>query len=183
MTNRQAPGPEDMALFRVHMGDVRPLLCDRVAASAPRPAPYPAQTRLDEQRVIAELLTEPYDPIEIQPGDALRFCRPGVQLSAFHKLLKGRYRIGAEADLHGMTANQAKPYLISFIREARRRHVRCVRIIHGKGYRSSNQGPVIKPLVNHWLRRLDAVLAFCSARQVDGGTGAVYVLLKRQDQS
>jgi DNA-nicking Smr family endonuclease len=53
-----------------------------------------------------------------------------------------------------------------------------VRIVHGKGKRSGNRGPVLKHLVNHWLQRMDAVLAFGSARAVDGGSGAVYVLLR-----
>jgi len=68
--------------------------------------------------------------------------------------------------------------LNTFISEVRNRGLRCIRIIHGKGYGSSNQGPVIKPLVNQWLRKKAEILAFCSARPVDGGTGAVYVLVK-----
>jgi DNA-nicking Smr family endonuclease len=55
--------------------------------------------------------------------------------------------------------------------------LRCIRIVHGKGLRSGPRGPVLKNAVNVVLRRTDAVVAFCSARQVDGGTGAVYVLL------
>jgi DNA-nicking Smr family endonuclease len=50
-------------------------------------------------------------------------------------------------------------------------------VIHGKGRGSGQRGPVLKHVVNHWLRRMDGVLAFASARPVDGGTGAAYVLL------
>jgi DNA-nicking Smr family endonuclease len=53
-----------------------------------------------------------------------------------------------------------------------------VRIIHGKGYRSGARGPVLKNAVNLWLRRHLDVMAFASARAIDGGTGAVYVLLR-----
>jgi len=53
-----------------------------------------------------------------------------------------------------------------------------VRIIHGKGLGSGPRGPVIKQAVNVILRRTDPVIAFCSARAVDGGTGAIYVLLQ-----
>ncbi|MDH5572217.1 MAG: Smr/MutS family endonuclease, partial [Gammaproteobacteria bacterium] len=56
--------------------------------------------------------------------------------------------------------------------------IRCVRIIHGKGYGSVSQQPVLKQFVNYWLRQREDIMAFCSARQADGGTGAVYVLLK-----
>jgi DNA-nicking Smr family endonuclease len=50
-------------------------------------------------------------------------------------------------------------------------------VIHGKGRGSGPRGPVLKHVVNHWLRRMDDVAAFATARPVDGGTGAVYVLL------
>ena len=53
-----------------------------------------------------------------------------------------------------------------------------MRVIHGKGLGSGPRGPVIKQSVNVILRRTDAVVAFCTARPVDGGTGAIYVLLK-----
>jgi DNA-nicking Smr family endonuclease len=52
-----------------------------------------------------------------------------------------------------------------------------VRIIHGKGLRSGPSGPVIKRRIGRWLRRRNEVLAYCSARPVDGGTGAIYLLL------
>ena len=100
------------------------------------------------------------------------------QKQVLRKLKKGQFSVGAELDLHGMRRDAAIMSLKSFISEARNHDIRCVRIVHGKGYGSSNLGPVIKPLVNHWLRKQDQVLAFCSARPVDGGTGAVYVLLK-----
>jgi DNA-nicking Smr family endonuclease len=50
-------------------------------------------------------------------------------------------------------------------------------VIHGKGLRSGHRGPVLKLAVSGVLRRTGAVLAYVSARQVDGGTGALYVLL------
>ena len=53
-----------------------------------------------------------------------------------------------------------------------------MRIIHGKGYRSGARGPILKSAVNDWLRRDMDVMAFVSARPIDGGTGAVYVLLR-----
>jgi DNA-nicking Smr family endonuclease len=59
------------------------------------------------------------------------------------------------------------------------RGLRCIRVIHGKGLRSGPAGPVLKEEVDHWLRKLDNVAAFASARPVDGGTGALYVLLRR----
>ena len=70
--------------------------------------------------------------------------------------------------------------LAAFLDRCGHRGARCVHIIHGKGHGSSNQGPVLKNKVNAWLRQREEVLAFCSAQPKDGGTGAVYVLLRRK---
>ena len=67
----------------------------------------------------------------------------------------------------------AKQALREFLATAIFRGLRCVRIVHGKGLRSGHRGPVLKNGVNVVLRRTDAVVAFCSARPVDGGTGPV----------
>ncbi len=114
----------------------------------------------------------------MQPGDTLSYVQSGIQKQVFRKLKRGQYSIEAELDLHGLTRDEAQQQLNEFILEVRERGMRCVRIIHGKGYGSSNHGPVIKPLVNQWLRKRNEILAVCSARPVDGGTGAVYVLIK-----
>ena len=101
-----------------------------------------------------------------------------MQKKVFRKLKRGQYSIEAELDLHGLTKVEAEEQLNMFISEIRDQGIRCVRIIHGKGYGSTNKGPVIKPLVNRWLQQRSEILAFCSARPADGGTGAVYVLVK-----
>jgi DNA-nicking Smr family endonuclease len=169
---------DEIAVFRDFVGEVKRLRSDKVAHRPIQPAPYAYQTRLDEARVMEECLTTGFDRYGIQPGDALSFCRPGIQKTVLCKLKRGQYRVGAELDLHGMNAHMARWTLMQFIRQAKATDVRCVRIVHGKGRRSSNRGPVIKPLVGSWLSRCEDVLAYCSARPVDGGTGAVYALLK-----
>jgi DNA-nicking Smr family endonuclease len=72
----------------------------------------------------------------------------------------------------------ARDALGDFLAGSRDAGHRCVRIIHGKGYRSGARGPVLKTAVNLWLRRHMDVMAFTSARTIDGGTGALYVLLR-----
>ena len=93
------------------------------------------------------------------------------------KLARGKYAVQAEIDLHGMTVEEARPRLADFIEYNARSGKSCVRVVHGKGLGSGQRGPVLKSSVNRWLRRWDYVLAFVSTRQVDGGTGAIYVLL------
>jgi DNA-nicking Smr family endonuclease len=78
-----------------------------------------------------------------------------------------------------MTLAEAKPRLRDFIQYSADQDRLCVRVVHGKGLGSGHRGPVLKSAVNSWLRRWDNTLAFVSTRQVDGGTGAIYVLLQR----
>ncbi len=164
------------------LDDVKPLHSDRLnqaESHAPKPRPMPKKTLNDQPHNPKESLQISFDTEDLQPGDSLSFCGPGVQKSIFRKLQRKQYSIGAELDLHGMTVAEAQSSLSQFIHGSRRKNIRCVRIIHGKGHGSGNQGPRLKPMVNQWLQqRKSGIRAFCSARPEDGGTGAVYVLLK-----
>ncbi len=146
----------------------------------PRPVPVvPQQRILDEQRVLDEMFSEEFEPLDIETGDELMYMRPGVSHAVFRKLRRGQISIQGELDLHGQTVSMAREALAAYLHLCQQTNKRCVRIIHGKGKGSFQGQPVIKNKVNIWLRQRDEVLAFCSARQVDGGTGAAYVLLKK----
>ena len=168
---------EDRQLFRAAVRGVKPLA--RAAPSPQRTKPPPAArfSRADRLAVLEESLSgNPLDPA-LAAGDELVFRREGVPLEVLRRLRRGEYRVQGELDLHGLTVPQAKQALREFLTEALGRDWRCVRIVHGKGLRSGHRGPVLKGLVAALLRRLGPVLAFVSARAVDGGTGAIYVLL------
>jgi DNA-nicking Smr family endonuclease len=111
-------------------------------------------------------------------GDALSFQRAGVRTQVVRRLRRGLIPIEDELDLHGLSQTAARYQLAEFLTYSRSAGRRCVRIIHGKGYRSGARGPVLKSAVDLWLRRHLDVMAFTSARAIDGGTGAVYVLLR-----
>lgn len=171
--------PEEADLFRSAVGPVRRLQHDRVYHPPRRPSPRPRFRELDEQAVKREMLHGDLHPAELETGDELLFFRPGLQHSVLRRLRRGQFTIEAEFDLHGMTVPVARQALAEFLHAAGAHGQRCVRIIHGKGHGSHQRKPVLKSKVDHWLRQRRDVLAFCSARQVDGGTGAVYVLLRR----
>lgn len=174
--------PEDeRRLFREAMAEVSPIESDRRPAEIerPRPAPRARQREADEAAAREALVTGALDDPEADPGEELFHARPGIQRRVLRRLRRGQYAMQAELDLHGCTRAEAADLLRSFLAECRERGLTGVRIIHGKGRRSDNQGPVLKPAVAGWLRRRNEVLAFCSARPVDGGAGAVYVLLAR----
>jgi DNA-nicking Smr family endonuclease len=180
MSRKKAPlSPEDRALFRDSVGPVTRVGHDRVLPTRKPPAPRPRFALADERAVLQDALSDLFEPWELDTGEELGFARPGLQHGLLRKLRRGQFSVGAELDLHGMTVPVARQAVSEFLHQCRLRHIRCVRIIHGKGRGSRNQGPVLKGKVDHWLRQRDEVLAFATARPVDGGTGAVYVLLKR----
>lgn len=157
----------------------KPLRSDaRVPATKPKPKPKARFSKADEREVLAESLEDDIDTIEHGYGGALRFHRQHVGKRTMRKLQRGGYSVQAEIDLHGMTLDEAKPRLADFIDYSASQGKYCVRVVHGKGLGSGDRGPVLKSAVNRWLRKWDGVLAFVSTRQVDGGTGAVYVLLQ-----
>jgi DNA-nicking Smr family endonuclease len=179
---RKKPSPlsdDDSDLFRSAVADVRPLASDRLPGAPPPPPPQPQKRLEDERQVLQDMLSDPEYPELLETGEELFFARSGLQHGVLRKLRRGQYAIAAELDLHGLTAAAAREQLAAFLIACRQRDLRCVRIIHGKGNGSVQRRPVLKGKVNHWLQQRDEVLAFCSARPVDGGTGAVYVLLKR----
>lgn len=173
--------PKDRQLFRQSVGPVKPLVNDgREALRGSAPAPIPYSKLKDERQVLQDMISDPFEAIDLETGEELRYCREGLQQTVFRKLKRGHFRVGAVLDLHGMTVVMARQSLAAFLYHAQCDNVNCVRIIHGKGNRSSHKGPVLKRKVDHWLRQRDEVLAFCSARPMDGGTGAIYVLLRRR---
>lgn len=170
---------EDRALFRHAMRGVRRLSFEAAATARPRrPKPRARFARADRLAVLQESLgmASPLAPVE-ESGDALLFRRPHVGMAAFRRLRAGQYRVEGEIDLHGLTASMAEPALREFLAAALRHGARVVRVIHGKGRRSGHRGPVLKLVASNYLCRVDAVLAFASAREVDGGSGAILVLL------
>ncbi|HEY3808848.1 MAG TPA: Smr/MutS family protein [Steroidobacteraceae bacterium] len=174
------PDVDDGELFRRAMRDVQPLKRSaRVAAARRSPRPRARFARAERAAVLQESLGSGADLYDVQPGDELSFRRDGVSENVLRQLRRGLYRVESEIDLHGLTLEQVAGHLNAFLRTARARELRCVRVIHGKGLRSGRRGPVLKNAVNTLLRRSDPVLAFASARPVAGGTGATLVLLAR----
>jgi DNA-nicking Smr family endonuclease len=108
--------------------------------------------------------------------------RLDVPLETLRGLRRGRMPIDARIDLHGMTAQQARAQLEFFLKTMRARGERCVLVIHGKGAHSPMGMGILRGEISAWLSQgasSSSVSAFATARQEDGGLGAVYVLLRR----
>jgi DNA-nicking Smr family endonuclease len=177
---------EEARLFRAAVRDVKPLAAVLPPGAAP-PRPRRRVPRVEWPGAAApgadasggaalgDVVAEDGAP---GAADPLSFRRPGVRDRTLRQLRRGRYPVEGELDLHGLSQAGARDQLADFIAASRQAGLRCVRIVHGKGYRSGARGPVLKISVNTWLKRHADVLAFTSARPIDGGTGAVYVLLR-----
>jgi len=179
MTDENDHKSTDQDLFREAVAGARPMEMDKISPYRKRLSPHPQQRLADEQAVLKESLAPLSFDAEWVMEDEATHHQPGVQKRVMDKLRRGQLRIEAELDLHRMTTDQAYDALNRFILACQAEHKRCIRVIHGKGLSSANNQPVLKHKVSYWLRQWSNVLAFCPARRCDGGTGAVYVLLKR----
>jgi DNA-nicking Smr family endonuclease len=155
----------------------------RVASPPPDVTPPPRKS--EDAEVLAELadLCGGDGPFDIADSDEyIEGLADGIDRRLLKRLRAGEYAVQAHVDLHGLTREDARERVARFLTESRRAGRRCVLVVHGRGLHSKDQIPVLKQAVRTWLERgqtARAVLAFTTARPVDGGAGAVYVLLRR----
>lgn len=171
------------ALFRHVVGDASPL-ADRNLAALEKslPPPTPRQRELDEAAALRESIDAPLsfqDRLDI--GDEGVYLHDGLPRRVLTDLRRGRWVIQDELDLHGLTRDEARSALGSFLASSLKRGFRCVRLVHGKGHGSPNREPVLKGLSQGWLMQRQEILAFCQARPHDGGDGALLILLRNQN--
>jgi len=181
MKSKPQLNQEDSALFRKSVGKVRSIIVDTVQVTVPvrrRQIKQSTRNRVSGGSWAIDTLALP-EEYTVTASDEIQFRRAGLQDRVFMKLRKGQLRIAAELDLHGLTANKARQMLDNFMaRTGNTDNQSCIRIIHGKGYGSRDNLPIIKMYIQQWLQSNKNVLAYCSCKRSDGGTGAIYVLLK-----
>jgi len=174
---------DDIDLFKEAVAGVRPIeekhQTSRVPNPAKRPKPVPRQSLRDERQVLVDSLSDHYIPQhELETGEELLYLRDGQSPSVLSKLRRGHWVVQSHIDLHGLVSDEARAYVSQFISDCKKRGIRCVRIVHGKGLGSRNKEPVLKNKVRGWLMQKDEVIAYAQAKPQDGGSGAVIVLLK-----
>ncbi|HNO74357.1 Smr/MutS family protein [Nitrosomonas mobilis] len=170
------------ALFREAVRDVRPLKQEEKIGQIASPALHPAVSKRRSRAIGAVVMPDTLSdhPItEIAENADGSFIRPGLQRQTLRRLRRGDWPVQAQLDLHGLTRDAARRTLAIFLMESTQQRLRCVRIIHGKGFSSTDREPVLKKLTGNWLAQHESVLAFCQARPENGGSGALEVLLKK----
>ncbi len=175
----QAQQQKTEDLFLAAVKNARPLNTNRIHHEPSKPKPIPQQFIRDEKQALRDSLSDGYIPAhELESGEELLYLREGQSPSVLSKLRRGHWVIQANLDLHGLISDEARIQVSEFLAGCKKRGIRCVRIVHGKGLGSRNREPILKHKVRNWLIQKDEVIAYAQARATDGGSGAVIVLLK-----
>ncbi|UPQ87326.1 DNA endonuclease SmrA [Vibrio sinaloensis] len=172
---------DDFALFQQMMGDVKPLAQD-TAEHKKQHQVTDAQLAKREAAIWLteddpEYLSIDHAPM-LKPEDMIEFKRDGVQEGVYRKLRLGKYPIQARLDLHRRTLKEARDEVVKFLKQCIQMDIRTVVIVHGRGERS-NPPALMKSYVAQWLQQIRDVQCVHSAQRFHGGTGAVYVMLRK----
>ncbi|AUI85548.1 DNA mismatch repair protein MutS [Vibrio azureus] len=172
---------DDFELFQKMMGDVKPISHDTAEHIKSHHITDAQRARQEAAIWLAEEDPEQLS-IEhttmLQPDDFIEFKRDGVQDGVYRKLRLGKYPIQARLDLHRKTLKEARHEVVKFLKQCIEWDIRTVVIVHGRGERS-NPPALMKSFVSSWLQQIREVQCVHSAQRFHGGTGAVYVLLRK----
>ena len=170
----------EQELFTRAVGKVQALdHAPRVTLKPTPAAPLAFQQQRDDEAVLKASLSDEFDiSTLLDVDDQLSFRRTGIGTDVTRKLRRGDWSIQGQVDLHGLRSDEARDTLAQFVRDAVRMGWRCVRVVHGKGLGSPGKQPVLKSKVQRWLVQKNEVQAFVQAPPVQGGAGALVVLLR-----
>lgn len=176
---------DDFSEFKDAMGDVTPL---KVEAKI-RLKKHQKDTLTIAQRRKAATIDPQADTNHlsdnfvdmVKPYDIISYKKDGVQEGVYRKFRLGKYELDARLDLHRRTVEQARSEVFRFIEDAMKYDLRTLIILHGKGEKEAVPA-LLKSWTNKWLREFDDVIAFHSAQPQHGGTGAVYVMLRKSER-
>ena len=184
--DQRESSPDHEHSFQEAMSDVVPLPGKRrKAIRNPAPDMRPAHPAPDdEQETMAYLRNLVKGSLEMDitfSDEYIEGSVSGLSPKLMKRLKKGQFPVQAHIDLHGLTKHEAQRKVRDFLIQSRKLGLRCVLIVHGRGLNSPDSLPVLKERLPVWLNRGLArkiVLAFATAMPYDGGTGAIYVLLR-----
>lgn len=166
-------------VFLQAVKDARPLNVDVPFTEKTYPKPIAHQFIRDEKQALKDSLSDDFYPAhELESGEELLYLRTGQSPDVLSKLRRGFWVVQSQIDLHGLISDEAREYVAEFLNSCKKRNIRCVRIVHGKGLGSRNREPVLKHKLRNWLMQKDEVIAYAQAKSEDGGSGAVIVLLR-----
>ncbi|MDO8412783.1 MAG: Smr/MutS family protein [Gallionellaceae bacterium] len=170
---KDQPAAVDADLFQQALDGVIPLAPSNRVATVPSPKSFRPAAK-PSAALIADTLSDHGAEDKL----LLEFLRPGIARMSLRKLRRGQWPIQDTLDLHGLRSDAARKLLLEFLHHATQQGLRCVCVIHGKGWHTDGGEGILKSRTRHWLTQCAEVLAFCEAPPQAGGGGAVLVLLK-----
>jgi len=182
---KRPPSPEESELWRTAMREAKPLKRQRPAAKKAATASPPAEAVAPPARAKSPPPAPPAPPPPAQPPELATGRIAGVDKRLAERLKRGQLTIEGMLDLHGLTQEEAHRQLDGFLAHAAHAGRRCVLVITGKGVWRSDSG-ILREMVPRWLNEAPnraRVLAIANAQPRHGGSGALYVLLKRRRES
>lgn len=178
MAKKTKISQEDLDAFHEAVKDAKPLSQNKIRLKSPQPVRK--RKAIDDLEWEPLNLSEAQDLGQVRGEEFIGYKQAAISNKTLRKLRKGQYNVDAMLDLHGMSVEEAKSAVESFLQQCLQRSIRVALIIHGKGRHT--EMPILKNKLNHWLRDIHLVLAFCSAAPSHGNRGAIYVLLKRNTE-
>jgi DNA-nicking Smr family endonuclease len=164
---------QDTDLFRQSLEGVVPLK----SSGRITPARLPRKI-LPRSTAATEIVADTLSDHGASEEPVNEYLSNGLNRMTLRKLRRGDWPPQDNLDLHGLNSDSARKLLVEFLHHATQHGMRCVNVVHGKGWRSEGREGLLKSLTRHWLTQHVQVLAFCEAPQNAGGGGAVWVLLK-----
>jgi DNA-nicking Smr family endonuclease len=169
----EQPAPSDGDLFQQAVEGVTPITPSNRITPSPPVQRFKARNTAQASPVISDSFSD-HNTNEETPTS---YLRSGLNSMTLRKLRRGQWPIQDSIDLHGLSSDEARRILVAFLHDAQHRGLKCVNVIHGKGWRAEGGEGILKIRVRHWLTQHAQVLAFCEAPAHAGGGGAVWLLL------
>ncbi|WP_341501753.1 DNA endonuclease SmrA [Gallaecimonas sp. GXIMD4217] len=173
---------DDKFLFEKEMAGVKRIRQEDRAERRPErqdPAALKARRAAAEAELVEDANFLSSEAMElVEPRDVLSYKKDGVQDGVFKQLRQGRYEVQSVLDLHRLRFVEARQQVFQFIQDAHKAGLRTLLILHGRG-ENSRPPALLKSCCAKWLKELPPVLAYHSAQRNHGGTGALYVLLRK----
>jgi DNA-nicking Smr family endonuclease len=176
------PPVDERRMFDEAMRDIQKMEHGKMRVGQVKSEQRPNTTEHDADKKLAEALSEEYRLDVTNLPEYMEGCVEGTNPVTMEKLREGEYSVQKVLDLHGLRTEEAYEMFQSFIKDAVRSNIRCIKIIHGRGLKSKSE-PVLKGKLKQWILRVMHrrwVIAFASSHMREGGPGATIILLRQQ---
>ena len=179
---KTAISSNEAELFAREMAGVKPITADHKVILKPTSVEQPGQQyRREKAEVDVQESSCPLSMVlrkKLSADEWLNFRREGIQIGVYKNLRTGKYPHEATLNLNRKKPREARDELVQFIDDCEEANIRSVLIYFGYGGESN----LLKSYLAQWLPEIKEVQVFHTALKHHGGSGAVYVLIRKSEQ-